>query len=81
MTTRRSAGEGTEITPGPDGRYHAWLSMGVKTGGRRDRRHVSGKTRAEGRAEVARATGEEGRRSRPRCRASADGGALARALR
>jgi hypothetical protein len=47
MTTRRSPGEGTDIVLGADGRYHAWLSMGVKSGGRRDRRHVSGKTRAE----------------------------------
>jgi integrase len=47
MTTRRSPGEGTEITRGSDGRYHAWLSMGMKTGGRRDRRHVSGRTRSE----------------------------------
>ncbi|MDQ3105751.1 MAG: site-specific integrase [Actinomycetota bacterium] len=47
MTTKRSNGEGTDITRGDDGRYHAWLSMGLKTGGRRDRRHVSGQTRAE----------------------------------
>lgn len=44
---RRSDGEGTEIVLGGDGRYHAWLSMGVKSGGRRDRRHVSGGTRRE----------------------------------
>ena len=38
---------GTDIVRGDDGRWHAWLSMGVKSGGQRDRRHVSGRTRAE----------------------------------
>ena len=47
MTARRSHGEGTDIVRGDDGRWHAWLSMGNKSGGHRDRRHVSGRTRAE----------------------------------
>ncbi|MCW2497093.1 MAG: int [Jatrophihabitans sp.] len=45
--SRRSDGEGTEIKLGKDGRYHASLSFGLKAGGKRDRRHVSGKTRGE----------------------------------
>ena len=44
---RRTNGEGTEIWLGSDGRYHALLSFGVKAGGKRDRRHVSGKTRSD----------------------------------
>jgi integrase len=44
---RRSNGEGTEIWLGADGRYHALLSFGLKAGGKRDRRHVSGKTRSD----------------------------------
>jgi integrase len=46
-SSRRSNGEGTEIWLGSDGRYHALLSFGLKAGGKRDRRHVSGKTRAD----------------------------------
>lgn len=47
MTKGRNApGEGT-IVQGPDGRWHAFVSMGVKDGGLRDRRHRSGATRAE----------------------------------
>ena len=45
--TRRSNGEGSEIKLGADGRWHAYLSFGVKSGGRRDRRHVSAPTRAQ----------------------------------
>jgi len=30
-----------------EGRWHGYVSMGFKPGGRRDRRHVTGKTRAE----------------------------------
>ncbi|MEP6760428.1 MAG: hypothetical protein ABJA93_03585 [Sporichthyaceae bacterium] len=30
-----------------DGRWHGYVSMGLKAGGQRDRRHVSGKTRTE----------------------------------
>jgi len=44
---RRSQGEGTDVALGDDGRWHAYLSMGVKSGGQRDRRHVSGRTRAQ----------------------------------
>jgi integrase len=44
---RRSHGEGTDIVRGQDGRWHAWVSMGTKLGGKRDRRHVSGRTRLE----------------------------------
>ncbi len=47
MGSRRSNGEGTEIKLGADERWHASLSFGIKPGGKRDRRHVSGKTRAE----------------------------------
>lgn len=47
MTTRRSNGEGTGITKGADGRWHASLSFGARAGGGRDRRHVSGRTRAD----------------------------------
>lgn len=47
MTSRRSNGEGSEIALGADGRWHASLSFGMKSGGARDRRHVSGRTRAE----------------------------------
>ena len=45
--SRRTNGEGTEIWLGSDGRFHALLSFGVKAGGKRDRRHVSGKTRTD----------------------------------
>jgi integrase len=41
---RRSAGEST-IYQDPAGRWHAYVSMGLKDNGRRDRRHVSGKSR------------------------------------
>lgn len=46
MTSRRGMGEST-IFKGEDGRWHGYVSMGTKDGGKRDRRHVSGKTRAE----------------------------------
>ncbi len=46
-TNRRSQGEGTDIALGRDGRWHVFLSMGVKSGGQRDRRHLSGRSRAE----------------------------------
>ncbi len=47
MTTheRRASGEST-IHKGTDGRWHGYVSMGTKTGGKRDRRHVSASTRA-----------------------------------
>ena len=50
--TRRSNGEGTEIKLGSDGRWHASLSFGLKSGGKRDRRHVSGTSRADVAAKI-----------------------------
>ncbi|HEX2903441.1 MAG TPA: site-specific integrase [Jatrophihabitans sp.] len=47
MGNRRSDGEGTDITKGSDGRWHAYLSVGTKPDGSRDRRHLSGRTRAD----------------------------------
>lgn len=41
---KRSDGE-SSIFKGDDGRYHGYVSMGLKAGGKRDRRHVSAKTR------------------------------------
>lgn len=35
-----------------EGRWHGYVSMGLKAGGRRDRRHVTGQTRAEVAAKV-----------------------------
>jgi integrase len=43
--TRASNGE-SSIYEGRDGRWHGYVSMGTKDGGRPDRRHVTGKTRA-----------------------------------
>lgn len=43
--SRNAQGEGT-IFQDPAGRWHAQVSLGVKEGGARDRRHVSGPTRA-----------------------------------
>jgi integrase len=43
---RASSGEST-IYKGKDGRWHGQVSMGVKTDGKRDRRHVSSAKRAE----------------------------------
>ncbi len=43
---RRAQGE-SSITKGSDGRWHGFVSMGTGTGGKRDRRHVSAKTRGE----------------------------------
>ncbi len=37
------------------GRWHGYVSMGLKAGGRRDRRHVTGKTPRRGHGESARA--------------------------
>jgi integrase len=42
---RKSAGEGT-VYQDEAGRWHAYVSMGLKDNGQRDRRHVSGVTRA-----------------------------------
>ncbi len=46
MTARRSSGESTTYRA-HDGRWHGFVSMGVKREGRRDRRHVSGQTRSD----------------------------------
>ena len=46
MVGRRASGE-SSIYQGDDGRWHGYVSMGVKSGGRRDRRHVSGTKRAD----------------------------------
>lgn len=43
--TRASNGE-SSIYEGSDGRWHGYVSMGTKEGGRPDRRHVTGQTRA-----------------------------------
>ena len=43
---RAAAGEST-IYKGTDGRWHGYVSMGLKEDGRRDRRHVSGDRRAD----------------------------------
>src|SRR4051794_7346105 len=42
----RAAGE-SSISRGSDGRWHGYVSMGLKEGGRRDRRHVAAAKRAE----------------------------------
>lgn len=44
-STRRASGE-SSVHEGTDGRWHGHVSMGTKVGGKRDRRHVSGATRA-----------------------------------
>jgi integrase len=43
---RRGTGEST-MYKDKDGRWHGYVSMGTKAGGKRDRRHVQGATRAE----------------------------------
>ena len=44
--SRRSDGE-SSIYIDKDGRWQGYVSMGAKEGGRRDRRHVSGKRRVD----------------------------------
>jgi len=46
MTLRNSAGE-SSIYRDVNGRWHGYVSLGVKDGGRRDRRHVSGARRSD----------------------------------
>jgi integrase len=46
MTQRATAGEAT-IFKDELGRWHGWITVGLKTNGQRDRRHRSGKTRKE----------------------------------
>ncbi|HSV67564.1 MAG TPA: tyrosine-type recombinase/integrase [Mycobacteriales bacterium] len=48
---RRRWGE-SSIGKEKDGRWHGYVSMGTKSGGRRDRRHVAGRTRADVAAKV-----------------------------
>jgi integrase len=45
MGTRRANGE-SSIYKGADGRWHGYVSAGLDIEGKRDRRHVTGKTRA-----------------------------------
>jgi len=42
---RRAGGE-SSIRKGGDGRWHGYVSMGLKDGGQRDRRHVASVSRA-----------------------------------
>ena len=44
--TRKSNGE-SSIYKGDDGRWHGWVSLGLREHGKADRRHVAGKTRSE----------------------------------
>jgi hypothetical protein len=46
MAERGSPGEATIYRDGA-GRWHGWIAVGVKSNGKRDRRHRTGKTRAE----------------------------------
>jgi len=47
MADRRGAAGRSTIIKRPDGRWHGYVSMGVKGDSKRDRRHVSSATRAE----------------------------------
>src|SRR3712207_2529263 len=44
--TKRAKGE-SSIIKGDDGRWHGYVSMGLKDGGKRDRRHVASVKRAD----------------------------------
>src|SRR5688572_26896143 len=44
--TKRTNGE-SSIVKGDDGRFHGYVSMGLKEGGKRDRRHVAAVKRAD----------------------------------
>ena len=46
MSKRAASGE-SSIYRGNDGRWHGYVSMGLKRDGERDRRHVSGQRRAD----------------------------------
>ncbi len=46
MSKRAASGE-SSIHQGTDGRWHGYVSMGLKRDGERDRRHVSGQRRAD----------------------------------
>jgi len=45
--TRRAASGESSIVKGADGRFHGYVSMGLKEGGKRDRRHVASAKRAD----------------------------------
>ncbi|MCW2605649.1 MAG: integrase family protein [Frankiales bacterium] len=45
-TAKRDSGE-SSVSKGEDGRWHGYVSMGRKEGGKRDRRHVAAGSRAE----------------------------------
>src|SRR4051794_4847452 len=48
MTTTKKRGNGeSSIRKEADGRWHGYVSMGLKEGGKRDRRHVAGAKRAD----------------------------------
>lgn len=49
--TKRGAGE-SSISKGADGRWHGYVSMGLKENGQRDRRHVAAAKRADVLAQV-----------------------------
>lgn len=51
MSKRAASGE-SSIHKGTDGRWHGYVSMGLKREGARDRRHVSGTRRVDGVAKV-----------------------------
>ncbi len=44
--TKRANGE-SSIVKGDDGRFHGYVSMGLKEGGKRDRRHVAAVKRTD----------------------------------
>src|SRR5215218_3548652 len=46
MTRRAGSGE-SSIVKGADGRFHGYVSTGLKEGGKRDRRHVAAVKRAD----------------------------------
>ena len=46
MSRRAASGE-SSIVKGADGRFHGYVSMGLKEGGKRDRRHVAAVKRAD----------------------------------
>jgi hypothetical protein len=69
--TRRSAGRApnlrSSIYEGSDGRWHGWVTMGVKDNGSPDRRHRTGRSEAEVTAKVRKLESERdaGRVNKP----------------
>lgn len=47
MTKDRAASGESSISQGKDGRWHGYVSLGLKEGGKRDRRHVAAVKRAD----------------------------------